>query len=393
VNQNESCMTEKTIIRFPGGSTEGFIEFGCGVLADSFVNMSATFAGRTILMMVDPALVSMEWFTRGLQLLESRKIKTLVHSEIESDPTVAGFEAVARIAYSEKPALVIGLGGGSTLDTAKMVAIAAGSGLSVREILLDPTKISSRVPLWLAPTTSGTGSEISPYIVVSDEGKKLFIEHKAVYADKAIVDPLTTVSMPPRLTAFTGLDALTHAIEGASTNNNPFTRALTRESARLIIGNLPSAIHDGTNLVSRINMAYASVLGMLAYIQGGGLYAHSMSYVLTRHAKFPHGLGCAVALPYTVRFNELYISDVIADLSEVFTQQLPNFTGDVPKALHHFIGSIGVPVSLHEAGIDETMIPEFSRAMVEQYPRTHNPRKLTPELSTLLVKAMFNNTI
>ena len=288
---------------------------------------------------------------------------------------------------------MVGIGGGSTLDTAKFAAVLGSNQHGASELLHDSTLIEDSLPLVLIPTTSGTGSEISPYIVVSDKGRKLFISSNFAFASTALVDPMLTASMPAKLTAYTGLDALTHAVEGMIGSDNPFTKALAMQSVSLIFGNLYRAVIDGSDLEARYKLSFASVLGMLAYMQGGGLYAHSMSYVLTEAHGFPHGLGCGLALPYTLKFNESEITSILEDMGRIIAPGTIVPPAEVAQTFIDLVISLGVPSSLKQAGIETEELQAFACDLVSVYPRAKNPRELTPTLATGLLEMMYDGSL
>lgn len=384
---------DRTTLRFPGTKTRGYLYFGAGIVDETAGKLELLTPSGTILLIVDPVFQKMEWFSTLVDSILAKGFTLELFSNVEPEPTSNSIEKIKLAVRKQKISAIVGIGGGSTLDSAKFASILGNSTHSAKDLIYTQELICQGLPLLLIPTTAGTGSELSPYIVVSDNGRKLFITSEHAYADIALVDPMLTCTMPDKLTAFTGLDALSHAVEGVVGNDNPYTRALAKESVRLIFTNLPKAVKDGEDIEARANMSFASILGMLTYMQGGGLYAHSMSYVLTETHCFPHGLGCGIALPYTMKFNEPSILPILDELGGVINSRHRVPATEVAKEFLKLVASVGVPSSLKEAGIDESELPIFSEALVSKYPRPRNPRSLTLGLSSSLVQAMFEHTL
>jgi alcohol dehydrogenase class IV len=388
----KNVINEPVIIQFPGTKVNGKLMMGMNV-ADKIGQELAGLSPLRgeVLLIVDPVLYSMKLHKGIVESLNKAGILSDLFYEIEPEPSVQTVkkleEKIANTAYGA----VIGMGGGSSLDMAKLAAIRCFIKKDINCIVDHPEVITGRLPLILCPTTSGTGSEVSPYIVLDNGSKKRFISSPHVYADIALVDPMLTVSMPPRITASTGLDALTHAVEGVTGKDNPYTRAFARECVRLVFSWLPEVVKDGSSMEGRYYMSFASVLGMLAYSQGGGLYAHSMSYILTISHKIPHGTGCGLALPYTLKFNEPFINEILMDFAGVMGGM--SNTQDVINAFFTLTESVGLPVNLSDAGIEEEELAGFAQSLVKDYYRARNPRALDIVHASSLVQAMFDQNL
>lgn len=284
---------------------------------------------------------------------------------------------------------VIGAGGGSTLDMAKLAACGKDGGLI--EKIMSNDFSGPRLPLILLPTTSGTGSEVSPYTVITVDGVKKFYTSAALLADVAIIDPLLTVTMPPKTTASTAFDAMTHALEGSMACPGPYTECLAVESTALILQYLKRALEDGEDIEARYYLSLASVMGMLSYVMGGGLYAHSISYILTLEKGQPHGVGCGLALPYTLAMNESRIHTLLDHLSA----RCLGCSGS-EELRHRMITQIqrlfirtGLPKALTDLGYTVSDIPGLAETLMNQYYRRKNPREITRDDAKLLFRAML----
>lgn len=325
--------------------------------------------------------------------LNEAGIEYEIFSELYPEPH---FDVAVRLALHMEAnhyGAVIGVGGGSTLDMAKLAAH-GGDGQLLAKIKANDFS-EAGLPLILLPTTSGTGSEVSPYTVLTVDGQKKFYTSGAFLPTVAIVDPLLTVTMPARTTAATAFDAMTHALEGCMACPNPYTRCLAAESTALILTYLERAVEDGRDVEARYYLALASVMGMMSYVMGGGLYAHSISYILTLEKEQPHGVGCGLALPYTLAMNESQIHSLMDILSarcfgRSGTEEIRHEMIDKIQEL--FIKT-GLPRSLADLGYTVSDIPRLTDTLLNQYYRQKNPRSITREEAGTLFQAMISGEI
>lgn len=250
-----------------------------------------------------------------------------VFDKIEQDAKAAIVNEAARFVKECNADTLIALGGGSVLDTVKGVKWLLHKGhQDIREILKDnvreiwPEAGPIPIPHVAIPTTAGTGSEISPIAVIFNEKLQLKTNliHPFISADIAILDPELTVNLPPRITAFTGFDALTHAVEAYfSPKANPVTDAFALHSIRLIVENLPDAVAHGTNLESRANMLIASSMAIAAFtLSMAVIPVHNMAHAFGAKFGIPHGLANAVLLP-----------NVMASLPDLYLPRIQGFAG------------------------------------------------------------------
>ena len=385
---NETQELKDVCMRFVGCRSDGYLALGLGVSARGGEILSKW--GKT-LCVIDKTVLKFGLHKPFLASLEEKNVSYEIFDEVEAEPDIETMERAYKRALGDGIRAVVGMGGGSVLDTAKAVALALGSGISVLRLFEKIDAAKESLPLVLMPTTSGTGSEVSPYSVASKNGKKIFIGDSKLYARVALVDPLLTVSMPPKVTAATGMDALSHAVEGMMSASNPVTFAYGCESVKLIFKYLSAAVKDGNDLRARYYMSFASVLGMLSYAQGGGLYAHSVSYILTEMLSLPHGVGCGLALPYCVNLNKEYISDVTDAICSAL-----NISSDasvLAKKLRDLQGAVGLPTNLKAAGVKEEELEKFSKKLIDDYYRPKNPRQVNGETALKFIKAMYEEQL
>ncbi|MDR1621310.1 MAG: iron-containing alcohol dehydrogenase [Synergistaceae bacterium] len=388
----ENLSQERFSIQIPGTMPDGLLRFGLGVTDEIVKHITANIQEKNnVLFIVDPVIRTLGSHCAMFDFLNKEGFTPDIFSEIEPEPSLETIQKLQDHIKDKIYCAVLGLGGGSSLDVAKFASILYHCKCEPLELIQGQIPISKALPVFLIPTTSGTGSEVSPYIVLSHEGKKLFLQSSYAYATVALVDPLLTMTMPAKVTAATGLDALSHGVEGVIGKDFPYTRALSRECVKLVFNYLPRAVENADDVEARYYMAFASVLGMLAYSQGGGLYAHSVSYILTSAHKIPHGLGCGLALPYTLKMNESEVEDILADYGNTLhlNGQGKANSGKVILQFYQLLQKVGVPVSLKEIGVSEEEIPHYAQSLLQDYFRARNPRNISMQDSISLLQAMY----
>lgn len=378
---NDLSHLHPTVIQFAGSKPDGKVIFALDAAKQAGEQVKIL-GGSNVLIIRDPVVGKLGVDKPVLDSLNAEGLTYQIFEDVEPEPHVETMQKVIDIVNNDKIDIVIGTGGGSAMDTAKMAALAP-NGKTVLELLDDNSLVQTNLPTILITTTSGTGSEVSPFIVAADGKQKRFVASPYTFATVAIVDPLLTVTMPPKVTAATGMDALTHALEGATGKPTPYTIAMACKCAQLCDRYLARAVKDGNDVEARYYMSYASVMGMLAYTQGSGLYAHSMSYVLTAEVGLPHGAGCGLALPDTMEFNREYTEELMEELNRAVE------TDDYIQHMRDMMKEIGAPRKLKELGIKQEQVPELARILVENYYRANNPRPMSKEEALEVVQAMY----
>ena len=239
------------------------------------------------------------------ELMEKDGRICAVFGGVEQNPQLAGVIETTRLAREHKADAVIGIGGGSAIDTAKFAAaIALGEGEALEYYRGERPFPAERLAILAVPTTAGTGSEVTQVSVISHVTEKKTINNPAFMPKAAIVDPLLSGTVPPRTTMNTGLDAMAHALEGYwSKNHQPISDLMAIEAVRLILENLERAYRDGGDKEARRNMAFASLLGGLSFALPKTAACHACSYPLSEDYHLPHGEACAFTLDSFVRLN------------------------------------------------------------------------------------------
>lgn len=241
---------------------------------------------------------------KGQTLCENSSRIHAVFAGVEPNPQLSGAKAAVELCRQCSAQAVIGLGGGSSIDTAKFAAAIAMGEHSPEEYYQGLPFPENRLKIVAIPTTSGTGSEVTQVSVMNNGEEKKTINNPAFMPTAAVIDPELMYSVPPRTTMITGLDALSHALEGYwSKNHQPLTDLCAIEAVRYVLGNLEQAYRNGSDKEARNNMAYAALLAGLAFGQPKTAASHACSYPLSMDYHLPHGEACAFTLDSLVRIN------------------------------------------------------------------------------------------
>lgn len=284
-----------------------------------------TLGGKKVLIVTDPGVVQAGLVQVILDALKSQGIKYEVFDKVEPEPPARVVDAGAQAAIDNKCDTIIGFGGGSSLDVAKGVSIVAtnkGKVLDYTGIDMVPKR---GIPKILIPTTAGTGSEVTRVFVVTDEtdNTKKVIYTNYNLAEVGLLDPMLTLSMPPSVTAYTGFDALVHAVESyVSVNTTPFAEVLALQAISLIAHNLPIAYSKGTNVQARYNMLFAASIAGMAFTSGGLGAVHGLSYPLGTDFHMAHGKSNAIMLPHIVNFNFMGNMEKYARIAETMGENI-----------------------------------------------------------------------
>jgi alcohol dehydrogenase len=364
-----------------GMSATNRIIFGCGAI-DQIGEEAAKLSQGRVLLISDKVLKGLGALGEIEANLKKAGFGVSIFAKVEPEPLVEKAEAIFELYAKEDIGMLIGVGGGSVLDITKLMAMSLAHKIQPRQYCSGKAEPASHgLPLILAPTTSGTGSELGSYSVITiDNDKKPF---HVTFADIAIVDPELTVSMPAHVTAFTGMDALSHAIEAIMHKDaNPVGDMLCLGGIELAAANLRRAVADGKDLEARYHMSMAASLGYMGMNMTGVVYAHSASYVITKYKPTPHGLGCALALPYNMAFNIPFSSARLARIAAAMGEQTdslsePQAAKLAVESIYHLMEDIGLPVTLKQyGGIAESDLKAAAEMMIDKYPRPENPRPM-----------------
>lgn len=361
--------------------------FGCGVL-NQLKEEAANFGENALLVTGRSAMRKAGILTKLTDDLNSKGIKVDVFDKVEHDPSLATVNEGINFARKQTSSVVIGLGGGSSLDVAKSIACLVPQEGTVWEYHLGKTIKRPAIPFLAIPTTAGTGAEITRNAVLTDREKKIKKSIRSFYmiAKVALVDPELTLFAPPSITAHSGMDALTQAIESfISRTCNPITDTLALRAIGLLFHNLPQAVENGKDIRIREKVALGSLLSAMAFSNSGLGAVHGLSHPLGAYFNIPHGLACAVLLPYILELNLEVRRDKFQEMAK---KMEAGRAKDVPKAIRGLLNKVGIPPSLREWKIEKKDIPIL---VVQSKGSTmsKNPRDLTDaELTEILEKVI-----
>ncbi len=304
------------------------IQFGAGCIAD-LAQTVKDFNGTNVFLVVDPGLVKAGLIAKISAPLKKAKIPFTVYDKIDPEPGLKLADNGKKIAKKAGCDCVVGVGGGSAMDVAKAIAILLTNGGKAEKYLGLGLIKKPGVPKIMVPTSSGTGAEVTFTAVFINEktGSKGGMNGDPLYPDAAILDPELTLSLPPHVTAFTGIDALTHALEAyTSTQAHAISEMYSLEAISLIADNLPAAYANGDNLEARSAMLMGSLLGGKALATAGVGLVHAMAYPMGGMFGVPHGLANAVLLPYVIEYNMIGNIEKFAILAQVLGQNTSDLT-------------------------------------------------------------------
>ncbi len=315
-------------------------------------------------------------------LLAQAGVDVLTFDQVESDPSSATIQKGAETARREQRDFVIGLGGGSPMDAARAIAAMAVLDGHILDYTRGKTADRPGLPLMSIATTSGTASEITNVSVVLDESRKLKIGIRSPhwFARVAITDPELTLTMPPRLTAATGLDALTHAIESyLSTGATPPTEALALKAVSLVGANLRTAVAESSDRDAREGMSLGSMLAGMAFANSGLGLVHGLVHPIGARFGLPHGMACGRLLPAVLGFNLPAAEQKLADVARALTGEESDQPDDAVAAVEELLQDLGVPAGIADLEIPADQMPSLARdGLVAGAVRT-NPRPVTEE--------------
>lgn len=321
-------------------------------------------------------------------LLEKEAITVNIFDGVIADPNIACAESAIEFARTVKPDLIVGIGGGSSMDIASITSVMLTNPGVVRDYFGVGLLKKAGVPTILVPTTAGTGAEVTPNAILTDpeENLKKGIVSPFILPHVAIIDPYLTVSMPPSVTSSSGIDALTHAIESYTSNNATILTDLYAKEAITIIGrSLRTAVACGTNLEARYDMSIASFYAGISLANAGVTAVHALAYPLGGQFNVAHGIANGLLLPYVMEFNVLGNIPKFAQIAQLLGENLQNMTlleqaKQAPRAVKAIYRDLKIPQSLAELGIPRDAVPVMARAAVNVTRlMANNPRTMTVE--------------
>jgi alcohol dehydrogenase len=327
------------------------IYFACGAVERIAEEVNAL-NGNTVLLVCDAALSALGVTDRILAILNRGGLKVATFDNTEPEPTLETADACAQAGREAHCDFVVGVGGGSAMDTAKAAAVLLTNPGPAKDYQGQNLVTRPGVPAIMAPTTAGTGSEVTAVAVFINREKqlKLGINTPYVIPSLALLDPELTVSLPPAVTASTGMDALTHAIESyISKSATPLSEIFSLKAVECVAGNLRKAVENGNDLEARSRMLFGSCLAGLAILNGGVCPAHAISYPMSVFHGIPHGVGCGILLPRVVEHNRQHAAVKISRLWEIIGNDRTSSPDQAADRLIAFLDDLVVSTGLNEA--------------------------------------------
>jgi alcohol dehydrogenase len=382
------------VFAFQGAKKIVFGQGACQGLAEEINTLGA----KKVFVVLDRVLSELKAVRQVVDMLGSKGINPFLYGEITPEPEPVLADRGAELAKEQGCDIVVGIGGGSSLDVAKAIAVlVTNDGKAEDYIGLEKVK-SPGLPTIMIPTTAGTGSEVTftAVFTMREKKRKGGINSHLMYPDVALLDPELTLSLPPQPTATTGIDALTHAIEAyTSLQSNPMSDMVAKNAIALIGANLRHVMNDGQNRQARHNMLLGSLMGGLALASAGVGACHALAYSLGAFFDIPHGLANAVLLPYIMEYNmesadtkyarvgSLMKSSALADGVEASSRSGVQVVRKLTK-------DVGIPQSLKDLGVPESAIQDMAKmAMTVARPLENNPRKVTKDDAIKIYESAF----
>ena len=356
--------------------------------ADSVGMEAKRLGGTNVFVISDPALQSLGITDQIVASLKAQGLGTAVYAAIAPEPVIDSVGPCLAAALASGCNLVVGVGGGSALDTGKAIAMLLGNGGSVRDYLGVGVVPKRGVPSIMIPTTAGTGAEVTPNALfqVPELQDKRAVVSPYIIPDVAIIDPLLTLSVPPKVTASTGMDALCHAIESyTSVKASVLTEPYSLEAIRLIGNNLRIVVADGSNLEAREAMAKGSLLAGISIASAGTNAVHALAYPVQGRYHVPHGIANSLLLPYVMVFNCLGDLDKFPRVAEALGETTIGMTvlaaaEKSAEACRVLADDIGIPKHLSDVGLTPGDIDALAEGAMQQTRLLdNNPRPVRPE--------------
>jgi len=364
-------------------------------LGDLAVSMGITRA----LIVTDPGIIQFGLLDSATNSLNASKVEYELYADVVADPP----ESVVMDAVTEGQAFncdgVIGFGGGSSMDVAKLLAVLIKGEQSLSDIYGVDQITGGRLPLIQVPTTAGTGSEATMVsIITTGETTKAGVVSRTLLADKIVLDASLTLGLPPHVTAATGIDAMVHAIEAYTSRRlkNSLSDMLAREALRLLAGNIAVAVKQGDNLDARGSMLLGAMLAGQAFANAPVAAVHALAYPLGGNYHIPHGLSNSLVLPHVIRFNGPSAGDLYKEIAPLIMpgKSLPDDALVVTEMLaEHFLSlaeDLGLQTSLSQMNVPEGDLPKLAEeAMLQQRLLINNPREVSVDDSLEIYRQAY----
>jgi alcohol dehydrogenase len=364
--------------------------FGSGSIA-RLGQLAIELQAKRVLVVSDPGVVAAGHFAKGSAALVAAGLELTSFHELQENPSTQNVEAGVRVAKQFRPDLLIGLGGGSSMDCAKGINFVYSCGGKMEDFWGVGKATSQMLPMIAVPTTAGTGSEAQSFalIINAESRKKMACGDRRAACRIALLDPELTLTLPPRVTALTGIDAISHAIESyVCKKRNPLSACYSREAWQLLSEGFPRVIANPIDLDARGQVQLGAFFAGLAIETSMLGAAHALANPLTTHFGVVHGQAVGVMLPEVIRFNgpqvleryeELWLDVLHIELGQSIAMQNPGASSS--ELLAEFVRSLvsmaGLETQLQNLGVPEEALDELATEATTQWTGSFNPRTLT----------------
>jgi len=346
------------------------------------------FGATQVLIVTDKALVQLGFVNLAIEALSAEGIQAIVFDGVIPDPTVEVVDNALNLARHHHCDAIVALGGGSSIDTAKIIALHDNPFISATNLFNQDLSKFNKLPLIAIPTTAGTGAEVTfVSVITATDGNKFAVFHSKILPDVAILDANLTLGLPPLITAATALDAMVHCIEAytSRTKKNPISDALAVKGLQLLWQNYRKVMANGKNIEARSEMLLGSCLAGMAFVNASVAAVHGLSYPLSIRFHVPHGHANALVMTGVFTFNLPAAQQHYAELARAVLPKQTLSLDDTAAAtlfideLKQFLTESGLKTSLRELGIQQTDIDGLATLMINTYARliVSNPIDMT----------------
>ncbi len=375
----------------------GEITFGAGSV-DKIGEILRRNGASRVLLVVDPGFAKAGSMERVIDPLRKEKISTVIFDGVEPEPPVEIADRCGALAREEKCNFILGVGGGSAMDTAKAAAVLATNEGAARDYQGLDKVPKPGLPKGMIPTTAGTGSEVTftAVFINKDQRKKAGINSPFLYPELSVLDPELTLTLPPTVTAFTGMDALAHAVESyTSTASNSVSEIFSLRAIRLIGRNLRDAVFHGLDPQSRAHMLLGSLLAGVGLANAGVTAVHSLSYPMGGEYHVPHGVANGMLLAPVMEYNVFSCQEKFAKIAEEMGEKTQGLSVKesallAVESVKRLAKEIEMPQRLSDLGIPEIALPRMAEeAMKVARPLANNPRPVSKEDAIRIYQGFF----
>ncbi len=380
--------------------TNGHIISEADSMRQKLGTLAKQYSATSAIIVTDKGIAELGYIDIAVQSLQDSDIKVTVFDAVIADPPIEVVNKAIKAARDNQCDLVIGLGGGSSIDTAKIVALHPNDFGSINDILDTDLSIFKKLPLFAIPTTAGTGAEATfVSVITAKDGSKKAIYTPKILPDVALLDATLTLKLPRHITAATALDAMVHCIEAytSRTKKNPISDALAVKGLQMLWQNFEQVLNHGDDIEARSDMLLGSALAGIAFVNSSVAAVHGLSYPLSINFHIPHGHGNALVMCPVFAFNLPEAAPLYAELARVVMPTQTTALNDLEAAtlfidtLRDFLKNSGLKYRLSELDITEQDIPALANIVINTYARliATNPKDITVEEVTTMYKEIM----